>query len=62
MSGVICDKRVTAKVKGKVHKRVVRAAMSIGLEKVALTKRQKAEPEVAELKMLRCSEWATGND
>ena len=33
----------------EVYKRVVRPAMSYGLETVALTKRQDAELEVAEL-------------
>ena len=55
MSGVICDRRVPAKVKGKVYKVAVRPAMLYGLETVALTKRQEAEMEVAELKMLRFS-------
>ena len=40
MSGVmICDRRVPARVKGKVYKVAVRPAMSYGLETVALTKR-----------------------
>ena len=55
MSGVICDKRVAAKVKGKVYKRVVRPIMFFGLDAVALTKRQEAELELAKLKMLRSS-------
>ena len=52
-SGVLCDKRVPARVKGKVYKVAVRPAMLYGLETVSLTKRQEAEMEVAELKMLR---------
>ena len=55
MSGVICDRRVSARVKGKVYRVAVRPAMLYGLETVALTKRQEAEMEVAELKMLRFS-------
>ena len=55
MPGVICDRRVPARVKGKVYKVPVRPAMLYGLETVALTKRQEAEMEVAELKMLRFS-------
>ena len=43
MSGVICDRRVPARVKGKVFKVAVRPAMLYGLETVALTKRQEAE-------------------
>ena len=55
MSGVICDRRVPARVKGKVYRVAMRPAMLYGLETVALTKRQEAEMEVAELKMLRFS-------
>ena len=47
MSGVICDRRVRARVKGKVYMVAVRPAMLYGLETVALTKRQEAEMEVA---------------
>ena len=47
MSGVICDRRIPARVKGKMHKVAVRPAMLYGLETVALTKRQEAEMEVA---------------
>ena len=42
-------------MKEKVYKVAVRPAMLYGLETVALTKRQEAEMEVAELKMLRFS-------
>ena len=52
MSGVICDRGVPARVKGKVYKVAVRPAMLYGLDTLALTKRQEAEMEVAELKML----------
>ena len=62
MSGVICDRRVPARVKGKVYKVEVRPAMLYGLETVALTKRQEAEMEVAELKMLRFSLGVTRMD
>ena len=62
MSGVICDRRVPASVKGKVYKVAVRPAMLYGLETVALMKRQEAEMEVAELKMLRLSLGVTRMD
>ena len=39
MSGVICDRREPARVKGKVYKVAVRPAMLYGLQTVALTKR-----------------------
>ena len=62
MSGVICDRGVPARVKGKVYRVAVRPAMLYGLETVALTKRQEAEMEVAELKMLRFSLGVTRMD
>ena len=62
MSEVICDRRVPARVKEKVYKVAVRPAMLYGLETVALTKRQEAEMEVAELKMLRFSLGVTRMD
>ena len=51
VSGVICERRVAAEVKGKIYKRVVRPAMLFCLQTVAPTNRQEAELEVAELKM-----------
>ena len=53
VSGVICDRRLPARVKGKVYSSVVRPAMVYGLEMVAVTKKQVKEMEVAEIKMLR---------
>ena len=40
VSGVLCDWKLSAKVKGKMYKSVVRPAMLYGMEKVAVTKRQ----------------------
>ena len=62
MSGVMCDRRVSAQMKGKVYKTVVRPAMLFGLETVGLKKRQEAELEVAEMKMLRFSLGVTRMD
>ena len=53
VSGVICDKRLPARVKGKVYSSVVRPPMVYGLETVAVTKKQVEEMDVAEMKMLR---------
>ena len=50
------------RVKGNVYKVAVRPAMLYGLETVALTIRQEAEMEVAELKMLRFSLGVTRMD
>ena len=58
----ICDRRVSSRVKGKVYRVAVRPEMLYGLETVALTKRQEAEREVAELTMLRFSLGITRMD
>ncbi|KAK3548720.1 hypothetical protein QTP70_018237, partial [Hemibagrus guttatus] len=52
VSGVLCDRKISARIKGKVYTTVVRPAMLYGLETVSLRKRQESELEVAELKML----------
>ena len=54
VSGVICDKRLPTRVKGKVYNSMVRSAMVYGLETVAVTKKQ-----VEEMKMLRFAMGAT---
>ncbi|KAK3552069.1 hypothetical protein QTP70_031784 [Hemibagrus guttatus] len=51
--GVLCDRKISVRIKGKVYRTVVRPAMLYGLETVSLRKRQESELEVAELKMLR---------
>ncbi|KAK3528964.1 hypothetical protein QTP70_014145 [Hemibagrus guttatus] len=60
VSGVLCDRKISARIKGKVYRTVVRPAMLYGLETVSLRKRQESELEVAELKMLRLSLGVTG--
>ncbi|KAK3508422.1 hypothetical protein QTP70_029208, partial [Hemibagrus guttatus] len=62
VSGVLCDRKISARIKGKVYRTVVRAAMLYGLETVSLRKRQESELEVAELKMLRFSLGVTSLD
>ena len=57
VSGVICDRRLPARVKGKVYNSVVRPAMEYGLEVVAVTKKPVKEMEVVEIKMLRFATW-----
>ena len=51
--GVIYDRRLLVRIKGKVYSLVVRPAMVYGLETVAVTKKQMKEMEVGEMKMLR---------
>ena len=53
VSGVICDRMLLARLKGKVYSSVVRPVMVYELETVAITKKQVEEMEVAEMKMLR---------
>ena len=60
--GVICDRRLPARVKGKVHSSVIRPAMVYGVETVAVTKKQVEEMEVAEMKMLRFAMGVTRKD
>ena len=57
VSGVLCDRKLSAKVKGKMYKNVVRPTMLYGTETVAVKERQVGKMEVAELKMVR---WALG--
>ena len=52
VSGVICDRRLPARVKGKVYSSVIRPAMVYELEMVVVTKKQVEKMEVAEMKML----------
>ncbi|KAK3560442.1 hypothetical protein QTP86_008437 [Hemibagrus guttatus] len=62
VSGVLCDRKISARIKGKVYRTVVRPAMLYGLETVSLRKRQESKLEVAELKMLRFSLGVTRLD
>ena len=62
VTGVICDRRLPARVKGKVYSLVVRPAMVYGLKTVAVTKKQVKEMEVAEMKMLRFAMGVTRKD
>ena len=62
VSGVICDKRLPARVKGKVYSSVVGPAMVHGLETVAVTKKQVEKMEVADMKMLRFAMEVTRKD
>ena len=62
VSGIICDRRFSARVKGKVYSSIVRPAMVYGLETVAVIKKQVEEMEVAEMKMLRFAMGVTRKD
>ena len=62
VSGVICDRRLPAEVKGKVYSSVVRPAMVYGLETMVITKKQVKGMEVTEMKMLRFAMEVTRKD
>ena len=57
VSGVLYDRKLSARVKGKMYKSVVRQTMLYGMETMAVMERQEEKREVAELKMVR---WALG--
>ena len=61
-SGVICDRRLPARVKRKVYSSEVLPAMVHVLEMMAVTKKQVKEMEVAEMKMLRLAIRVTRKD
>ena len=56
VSGVLCDRRMNIKIKGKVYRSVVRPLM-YGAETWDLKKAQENKLEVAEMRMLR---WMCG--
>ena len=56
-SGVLCDRRMPVKLKGKVYKTVVRPALLYGAETWATTRGQEARLEVNAMRMLR---WMCG--
>ena len=51
MSGVLCDKRVSPHVKGKIHNMIVQPAMLYGMETVPVTSSHVKKLEVTEIKM-----------
>ncbi|GJW41963.1 hypothetical protein Tco_0070762 [Tanacetum coccineum] len=56
-SGVLCDKRIPLKLKGKFYRVAIRPTMIYGLECWPITKAQANRVEVVELRMLR---WTCG--
>ena len=61
-SGVLCDRKLSARLKEKIYKSVLRPAMLYGMETVAVTGRMEKEMEAAELKIVRCSLGVTLKD
>ena len=57
ISGILCDRRISLRVKGKVYKTVVRPAMMYSAETWAVKKAHEKKLDVAEMRMLR---WMSG--
>ena len=57
VTGLVCDKKVPAKLKGCIHKAVVRPEILYGKETVPLNKSMMKKLDVAEMKMLK---WEIG--
>ena len=53
MSGVLCDKKIPVKLKGKVYKTAVRPAMLYGMETLPVKKANATRMNVTEMRMLR---------
>jgi len=56
-SGVLCDKKVPLKLKGKFYRTAVRPAMLYGTECWAVKSQHESQVSVAEMRMLR---WMSG--
>ena len=54
---ILCDRRISLRVKGKACKTVVRPAMMYGADTWAVKKAQETKFDVAEMRMLR---WMSG--
>ena len=61
MSGVLCDRKLSAKVKGKIYKSVVRPTILYGMNSGSDGKIN-GKMEVAELKMVRRALGVTRKD
>ena len=57
LTGVMCDKKMPDRLKGKVYKTVIRPVMMYGSETWTLRKEEERMLAAAEMKMLR---WSTG--
>ena len=62
VSGVLCDKRISRRVRGKVYASVVRPVLLYGAECWPVTKKQEHMMGVAEMKMLRMMYGVTLKD
>ena len=55
---MICDRKVSLKLKGKFYRSAIRPAMLYGTESWAIKSQQESKMSVAEMRMLR---WMSGN-
>ena len=62
VSGVLCDKRISKRLRGKVYTTVVRPVLLYGAECWPVTSKQEHMMGVAEMKMLRCMYGVTLKD
>ena len=56
-SGVLCDKRIPIRLKGKFHRTMIRPIMIYGPETASMRKIDEKKMDVAEMRMLR---WMSG--
>ena len=56
-SGVLCDRKVPLRLKGKFHRTVIRPAMLYGTETASMKRTEEKKMDVAEMRMLR---WMCG--
>ena len=57
MTGLVCDRKVPVRLKGCIHKAIVRPAMLYGMETAPLNKSMVKKMDMVEMKMLR---WEIG--
>ena len=57
VSGIVCDRRISLRVKGKVYKTVVTPAMMYGADTWAVKKAHEKKLDVAEMRTVR---WMSG--
>ena len=62
VSGILCNRKISLKVNGKVYKTVVRPPMMCGAETWPVKKAQEKKLDVAEMRMLRWMSGATKLD
>ena len=62
LTGVMCDKKMPLKLKGKVYRTVIRPVIMYGSETWAMRKEDEKMMETAEMKMLRLTTGITKLD